>query len=250
MNSVILGLLLGLVLPLFCPRLPLKEKNFKGIYIPKAGFLIPFVGTIYSLFQNDFISALTLASFGFLGFADDVWGRKDVKGFKGHFSLLFKGEFSTGWLKALGGGLSGIIIASFLFNSLPRVLLSAFIIAASASLLNLLDLRPGRCLKAFALLSFLSLLLSGKSYPFLFAFALAFLIYDLREKAMLGDSGSNSLGAILGLSFAYTSLHMQLFYAFFLSVMLLLAEFISFSQLIERNSILRFLDNLGRKTPL
>jgi len=250
MTSVILGFILGLILPLFSHLLPLKEKNFKGVYIPKAGFLIPFVGTIYSLFSKDFICALTLASFGLLGFADDVWGRKDVKGFKGHFSLLFKGKFSTGWLKALGGGVSGLIIASFIYNSLPRILLSAFIIAASANLLNLLDLRPGRCLKSFALLSFLSLLLSGKSYPFLFAFALAFLVYDLREKAMLGDSGSNSLGSILGLSFAYTPLYVQIISASFLLLMILLGEFVSFSRLVEGNPVLRFLDNLGRKTPL
>ncbi|MBC7329917.1 phospho-N-acetylmuramoyl-pentapeptide-transferase [bacterium] len=250
MNSLILGFLLGLLLPLFSHRLPLKEKNFQGIYIPKAGFLIPFVGSIYFLFSKDFISALTLFSFGVLGFADDVWGLKDVKGFKGHFSLLFKGKFSTGWLKALGGGVIAIIIASSLYSSLPRILLSAFVIAASANFLNLLDLRPGRCLKAFALLSFLSLLFSGKSYPFLFSFALAFLVYDLREKAMLGDSGSNSLGAILGLSFAYTPLYVQICYASFLFVMILLGEFVSFSKLIAGNSFLRILDNLGRKTPL
>jgi hypothetical protein len=220
------------------------------MYIPKAGFLIPLVGTIYFLSQKDFISALTLASFGLLGFADDVWGRKDVKGFKGHFSLLFKGKFSTGWLKAVGGGLIGIMIASSIYDSLPRVLLSGFIISASANFLNLLDFRPGRCLKAFALLSFLSLLFCGKSCPFLFAFALAFLIYDLREKAMLGDSGSNSLGAILGLSFAYTPLYVQIIYASFLLLMILLGEFVSFNRLIEENFFLRVLDNLGRKTPL
>ncbi|MGC8843258.1 MAG: glycosyltransferase [bacterium] len=249
MAVVSIGFLLGLILPLLFLPIPIRERNFRGESLPILGFLIPLISSIYCLIFKDFLPATALLVFGILGLLDDVWGRKDVKGFKGHFSLLMQGKFSTGWLKALGGGIGGLLIASFLHRSLPLIILSAFIISASANLLNLLDLRPGRCLKAFALLSLLPLFF-GKPYPFIFSFSLGFLVYDLREKAMLGDVGSNSLGALLGFSLCFAPIILQLFYALFLLLALVLSEFISFGRVIERNPLLRFLDGLGRRTPL
>ena len=63
------------------------------------------------------------------------------------------------------------------------------------TLVNQLDTRPGRALKAFAIGSFL---LGGRPRR---ALAVAVLLapYDHREMTMLGDAGSNAFGAVLGL---------------------------------------------------
>lgn len=248
MKAMLLGFIGGLILPLLFPLFPLQERNYRGLSLPLLGFLFPLLG--FFILKDDPPSALPLIIFGILGLLDDIWGRKDVKGFKGHFSLLLRGQFSTGWVKALGGSIGGLFTASLFHHSFLSILLSAFIISASANFLNLLDLRPGRCLKAFLFLSFLAFLMKGHFYPFIFGFSLGFIFFDLREKAMLGDAGSNSLGALLGLSFSFAPLPLQLIYAFFLLVILVMGEFFSLSELIERIGILRFLDLLGRKPPL
>ena len=64
--------------------------------------------------------------------------------------------------------------------------------ALAANALNQLDTKPGRALKAYALAA---IPLGAPLAP-----AVMLAPYDLREMAMLGDSGSNALGALLGLS--------------------------------------------------
>ena len=69
---------------------------------------------------------------------------------------------------------------------------------------NLLDLRPGRATKAFVLLG-AGLAIGSVDLRPLWAlglFAAPALVagaYDLRERAMLGDTGANLLGALAGL---------------------------------------------------
>ncbi len=74
----------------------------------------------------------------------------------------------------------------------------------ATNVFNLLDLRPGRAIKAFVLLGAGLTLGSLDARPLwslgLFvAPALVAGLYDLRERAMLGDTGANLLGALAGL---------------------------------------------------
>ena len=74
----------------------------------------------------------------------------------------------------------------------------------ATNVFNLLDLRPGRAIKAFVLLGAGLTLGSLDARPLwslgLFAApALVAGLYDLRERAMLGDTGANLLGALAGL---------------------------------------------------
>src|SRR6185295_6274459 len=68
----------------------------------------------------------------------------------------------------------------------------ALFVGLAANALNQLDTKPGRALKAYTLAAI------PLRAPLLPAVLIA--PYDLREMAMLGDSGSNALGALLGLS--------------------------------------------------
>ena len=74
----------------------------------------------------------------------------------------------------------------------------------ATNVFNLLDLRPGRATKVFVLLGRRPGDRRGELRPLwalgLFAApALVAGVYDLRERAMLGDTGANLLGALAGL---------------------------------------------------
>ena len=79
----------------------------------------------------------------------------------------------------------------------------ALVVTLATNLFNLLDLRPGRAVKAFVLLG-AGLVVGEWSLDLVGALGLwiaPILVagaYDLRERAMLGDSGSNVVGAVAG----------------------------------------------------
>src|SRR5205807_4182107 len=119
-------------------------------------------------------------------------------------------------------------------------------------LFNLLDLRPGRSAKAFALLG-AGLTIGSMDLRPLWAvglFAAPALVagaYDLRERAMLGDTGASLLGALAGLWLVLTlSGTGQLVAALLLALLAVYGELHSISEFIERTPGLRQLDSWGR----
>ena len=120
---------------------------------------------------------------------------------------------------------------------------AAVAIGLSANALNQLDTRPGRALKAYLAAA---LVVRGSALPYA-ATAVVLLPYDLREMAMLGDGGSNALGAVLGFG-SVTRItgrgRTRLIAA--LTLLTVLGERRSLGILIERAPILRWLDALGR----
>src|SRR6478609_7317931 len=99
------------------------------------------------------------ASSAALGALDDLAGDSGSKGFKGHLGALAQGQVTTGAVKILGLGLTGLLSAALIDHGsrsretqrhgIPTVLdtmVGGAVIAGSANLLNLLDLRPGRAL--------------------------------------------------------------------------------------------------------
>ena len=71
--------------------------------------------------------------------------------------------------------------------------------------------------------------------------------FDLREKAMLGDAGSNAIGALAGLWIVLTlDPSEQLIALGVLLVLNIFGEFRSISNVIEKLPLLRHLDSLGR----
>ncbi|XCB30158.1 hypothetical protein RQN30_01555 [Arcanobacterium hippocoleae] len=133
------------------------------------------------------------------------------------------------------------------------------IIAGSANLLNLLDLRPGRALKA-GVIFVLPAMLLGRSNAGnanhapelslgLIAVSAAGLPKDLKGETMLGDLGANALGGAIGVLIAdacNVSKTAKLGAAAVLVGLTALSEKISFSQIIENTPVLREFDQLGR----
>jgi UDP-N-acetylmuramyl pentapeptide phosphotransferase/UDP-N-acetylglucosamine-1-phosphate transferase len=80
------------------------------------------------------------------------------------------------------------------------------------------------------------------------AVALVLFPGDLREKFMLGDAGSNVLGAVVGLGLVLgTSFWWRLGVLAVMLVLNVLSEKYSFSKAIASNRVLNWIDSIGRK---
>ncbi|MEN6582363.1 MAG: hypothetical protein ABFD54_07920 [Armatimonadota bacterium] len=192
-----------------------------------------------------------MAAMWVLGIMDDVWGTREVGGFKGHFKkLILERKLTTGAVKALGGGVVGIIGGWWLSGGDPaRWITAALLIPLASNILNLFDLRPGRAVAVFFLGIGVTWLQVGGSMsaPLLVgtisAVTLIFSIVDSRGKAMMGDSGSNMLGAALGITMALnTNVVSQVIAIVVILAIHLYSEKHSVSALIDRNPVLRFID--------
>lgn len=191
-----------------------------------------------------------------LGLLDDMLGRgaaaDTARGWRGHAKAFASGTLSTGAIKAIGAfGLAAFAVSGRGRESLDYIADLALLLLAT-NLFNLLDLRPGRAEKAFALLlaglcigawSIFPLELLGLFIgPLLAGAALT-----LRERAMLGDAGANLIGALGGVAMIVTLGDTARLVA--LGIVLALTvygEFRSISAAIERLPVLRDLDRLGR----
>lgn len=241
---------------------------------------------------------------GLAGYIDDVDqgahdGGKVAKGLKGHLGALAHGQVTTGVIKIAGIGASALAASALVGSKATSVgakaadlVLNTVLIAGTANLANLLDLRPGRALKATVLvaapLSYFSCAAaktpaseasvtsatasvasgasgapsatpaapasaSGASAQRLLASglnaaAITALVEDLQETTMLGDTGANAAGALLGTSLAANdSWKLRLGTALGVVGLILASEKVSFSKVIAANPALNWLDQLWRR---
>jgi len=186
-----------------------------------------------------------------LGLIDDVLSGAG-RGWRGHGKDLMSGALSTGVLKAAGTLGLALLVASSLPGSDADFLLATAVLVLATNAFNLLDLRPGRSVKAFVLLG-IGLTIATQNTQALAGLGLFIApvlvagFFDLREKAMLGDAGSNAIGALAGLWLVLTlDTDGQLIALVVLVLVNLFGEFRSISKAIERLPLLRHLDSLGR----
>jgi UDP-GlcNAc:undecaprenyl-phosphate GlcNAc-1-phosphate transferase len=191
----------------------------------------------------------------FLGLLDDLVGSEagQPRGWRGHFGALRSGRLSTGVIKAVGGLGLALLVAADPSLDAGAYLLSAAVLVLSTNVFNLLDLRPGRAGKAFVLLGAGLTIGSGELRPLwtlgLFVGPILVLLpLDLREVGMLGDTGSNVIGAVAGiwLILTLTTTLGLAIAAAVLALITLYGEFRSISAFVERTPGLRQLDLLGR----
>ena len=181
---------------------------------------------------------------GAVGAYDDAAGGPGAKGFRGHLAALRRGEVTTGAVKIAGIAVAGLVSAAALKPRRPvDVLLGGAVIAGTANVLNLLDLRPGRALKVGALLS-----VAVDQHGVGGACA-ALLPADLQEQTMLGDAGANALGALLGAALVdrLPSRRGRGTAVAVLGALTAASEVVSYSAVIDRTPPLRWLDQLGRR---
>jgi len=309
---LVAGVLLGVGVPwlgmrMLTPSLRLSEKaqatNYRGrsvfyglgvVWLIWAGCAI--IGGVLaaSLVSASVLPILTLAgplalvAFA-LGAVDDAYGSGSDRGFKGHLKAMARGRLTTGGMKLVGIGLASLLVAGVLSGMAPwaggetggatvvrvlATLVAGAAIALTSNLFNLLDLRPGRALKSYALLSPLALastaiglsIAAGWSAArgvegaaldavvlglFLIGPFVAVYRYDLGEEGMLGDAGANPMGAVVGLLIVSgLPLVPLLVWTALVVVLNLASERVSFSAVIEGTTALRWLDGLGRLADL
>ena len=196
-------------------------------------------------------AVLVLVVPGLLGALDDLVGDTGTKGLRGHLTALRRGRVTTGALKIGGIGATGVAAALLERRpadawTMPAV--DAVLVAGSANLVNLLDLRPGRALKVTTAAG-LTLLAPGRSRSMASALvgAAAVLPEDLAGESMLGDCGANALGGLLGLALVRgLGPRGRLVAAATVTGLTLASERVSFTRVIESTPGLRELDAWGR----
>lgn len=197
-----------------------------------------------------------LLGIAFLGFLDDALGQgtegRVPRGWRGHGRALREGSLSTGAIKAVGAlALAAYVVSGQGLESWRYIADVALLILAT-NLFNLLDLRPGRAEKGLLLLgagvclgawTFAPLELLGIFIgPVLVGARLT-----LGERAMLGDTGSNLIGAIAGV-WLLTTLggDARLIALAVVAALTVYGELRSLSATIDSVPPLRWLDSLGR----
>jgi UDP-GlcNAc:undecaprenyl-phosphate/decaprenyl-phosphate GlcNAc-1-phosphate transferase len=194
--------------------------------------------------------AIYVLGVAFLGLVDDTLGG-DPRGLRGHATAMLHGQLSTGALKAVGSLGLAMYALSYEGLSTGRWLLASAVLVLATNVFNLLDLRPGRATKAFVLLGACLTIGTASVRPLwslgLFVGpALIAGVYDLRERAMLGDTGANMLGALAGLWLVLALSEIgQAIALVVLATITAYGELRSISRLVDRVPLLRGLDSWG-----
>jgi UDP-GlcNAc:undecaprenyl-phosphate GlcNAc-1-phosphate transferase len=272
--------LAALITPTLLARLEragVVRENYRGVVLPAAsGTLIVLaavlalgpLAALEELGDLDTLAPELGAAFTFvvgvavLGLLDDLLGGRrpagaagDLdapRGLRGHARAAASGNFSTGLLKAAGTLALALYVLSNEGRSASAYLVGVGVLVLSTNLFNLLDLRPGRAGKVFVAFGAILTLGSWNTYALralglFIGPALVLLPYDLRERAMLGDTGSNVLGAVAGFWLIVAlGPKGEAIALGVLALFTLYGEFWSISALVERNAFLRRLDSLGR----
>ncbi len=237
----------------------LYRLNFKGNRIPVGfGFIVAIIAVpLYILVSYLFgfpkisiLFLLVILAFGILGLIDDIYGSRNTGGFRGHLSKLLKGKVTTGAVKAIGGGIISLILGYLLAGNIYAGILNGLLIALSANTLNLFDLRPGRSLFIFWLGLLMLLLISPTKL--MAALLIPVIIpvvwltyFDRNASIMIGDAGSNTIGAVLGMSYSFVLDEVwKIVLIILLALIHVYSEKNSITKLIEHNKILNRIDQL------
>jgi UDP-GlcNAc:undecaprenyl-phosphate GlcNAc-1-phosphate transferase len=182
---------------------------------------------------------------------DDRRGDESVRGFGGHVKAAASGKLTGGAVKIAAGAAAGIAAGTIVADGRAIFEVGA-VVALTANFINLTDRAPGRAGKVTLIMAAPLAALGTSSWTIAAAGVLGALVYslrlDLREEAMLGDAGANSLGGVVGLGLAASLGETARLIALALLVAVNLAsERWSFSRVIEATPFLARVDRWGRR---
>ena len=248
------------------------RKNYRGIDVPVGvGVLIPitvmmvvgaftFIESVANVAPVSEVAALHLlvlaGGFSLLGLIDDIAAHGDDRGFRGHLTAMAHGRLTTGGLKlVVGGFLSIAVAATTVSGGWWRVLIAGIVISLAANLANLFDRAPGRTSKVALIAAVPLFVLCDAGHraglvgvAIVLGAMVGLLAFDLREELMLGDAGSNVIGATLGFGLVVSSgLTTWIVALVVLAALNVLSERISFSRVIDAVAPLRAIDRVGRR---
>lgn len=202
---------------------------------------------------------LAVVGFGLLGLVDDLVGDGNDRGFRGHLTALARGRVTTGVLKLAGGAAVALVaVASLGARPLGRLLADAALVALAANLGNLFDRAPGRVVKVSAMwfvVVVVAAAFAGQAAVLaapavVVGAGLALLGDDLRERLMMGDTGANVLGAMVGLGVGMVaSAGVRSGVLVVVLALNVAGELFSFSRVIDSVGLLRAFDQAGRLPP-
>ncbi|WP_420110519.1 hypothetical protein [Pseudactinotalea sp.] len=243
-----------------------QRTNFRSNEVDLLGGVATAAGTVSGAVATGGAAgagaALVAATGGVLGALDDADTTSTSKGLRGHVRALGDGEVTTGLLKLVGISSAALAAAGIATGYGRRsadggwlartvdVGVSGILIAGTANLVNLFDLRPGRALKLVGAICAPLAVVPGPSGAVAAAGVGAVAASwegDLAEETMLGDAGANALGAVAGTALALVPLARVRHVATVVVVSLvLLSEKVSFTQIIARTPWLRAIDDWQR----
>ncbi|WP_282795901.1 hypothetical protein [Streptomyces sp. CC224B] len=151
-------------------------------------------------------AGLAVLAAGACGAYDDVRGAGDPRrGFRAHLRALRAGEVTSGAVKLFGVSAAALAAGALLKERPVDKVLAGVVIAGTAHLVNLVDVRPGRAAATVLALGVPGLLRAEPGATLAAASmgaAAAVLPDDARGRTMLGDTGAHALGAALGTAIA------------------------------------------------
>lgn len=242
-----------------------QRSNYRGANVTLSGGAAAAMGAVLAGLATPVPKLKTAAvistvAAGVTGYFDDMDPQpQQARGLRGHLGALARGEITTGAVKLIGISTaalaSGALIARQ-HNSrglwfVADTVTTGALIAGSANLVNLFDLRPGRALKVGAAMASCAMVGEQKPSRDLAAALLGVITAvapgDLGERTMLGDLGANPIGAGIGVAIGMSpKRRTRLTSLAAVTGLILLSEKVSFTSLIERSRALAWVDSLGR----
>jgi UDP-GlcNAc:undecaprenyl-phosphate GlcNAc-1-phosphate transferase len=195
---------------------------------------------------------LAVSTAAAVGVYDDLYGDTHARGLTGHAQALGEGRLTTGMVKLVALVGAAGIASAIRYRRVVDAAIGTVLVAGTANLVNLFDLRPGRAAKdttvAPAVLSRSRSRETRAMAAVAAGAALAAMPADLGERAMLGDCGASTLGALLGWSAGLSGTRTRrIVLAAAVIALTAASERVSFSAAIDGQRALRALDQLGRR---
>lgn len=244
-----------------------QRTNYRGRTVSLGGGIAAAAGTIAAAAtgggtaRTALSAVLVTAGAAGFGLVDDRAPEPgNARGLRGHLRALARGQVTTGALKLFGIPALSLVAAAVMERegrnhgrAVRRsldVLTSGALIAGTANLINLFDLRPGRALKATTVIAAPLAVLPGPPGQLgagACGVVAAALPDDLGERTMLGDTGANALGALVGTGLALVpSAAVRAGALTAVVALIVLSEKVSYSAVIDRTPLARVVDRWGR----